>query len=208
MTAVRSFLYILLIALANNFDNIGVRIAYSIRGIKIATLINVWISVITFIISYFAAFSGSAISGVVSKRLSSFIAMLLLAAIGLWMILEPRIKERRNRAAKQDEQDDKSICGVLVRPENADMDNSRHIDFKEATILGIALSINNVGGGVSAGIIGLNPFWVGLLSAVLSFVALWAGNYVAEFFTRWHIADKATVIAGILLIVIGIEQIM
>ena len=88
------------------------------------------------------------------------------------------------------------------------MDNSKHIDFREATFLGIALSINNVGGGVSAGIIGLNSFWVGFLSAVLSFLALWAGNYVAEAFVRWHISQKASVVAGLLLIGIGIEQIM
>jgi putative sporulation protein YtaF len=88
------------------------------------------------------------------------------------------------------------------------MDDSKHIDFREATLLGIALSINNVGGGVSAGMIGLNSFWVGFLSAVLSFIALWAGNYVAVFFIKWNISKKATVVAGLLLIAVGIEQIM
>jgi len=56
------FIYTLFIALANNVDNISVRIAYSIRGIK--------------------------------------------------------------------------------KPETADVDNSKDIDFKEATLLGIALSNN------------------------------------------------------------------
>jgi putative sporulation protein YtaF len=102
----------------------------------------------------------------------------------------------------------KGICHILLKPENADIDNSKHIDFREATLLGIALSINNVGGGVSAGMIGLNPFWVGLLSAVLSFFILWAGNYMAEFFIKWNLSNKATIAAGILLIAIGIEQII
>lgn len=88
------------------------------------------------------------------------------------------------------------------------MDNSKHIDFKEATLLGIALSINKVGGGLSAGMIGLNSFWVGFLSAVLSFLALWSGNFIAELFIKWKISNKATVVAGILLIVTGIEQII
>jgi len=77
------FLCIFFIALTNNFDNIGVRIACSIRGIRISTLINLWISVITFVISFFAAFSGTLISGLISRELSSLIAMLLLSAIGL-----------------------------------------------------------------------------------------------------------------------------
>ncbi len=202
------FLYIFFIALTNNFDNIGVRIAYSIRGIKISTLINLWISVITFIISFFAAISGTIISGFISKELSSVIAMLLLTAIGLWMIFEPYLKKDADCTEEAIRQKKKNACHVLLNPQNADMDDSKHIDFKEATLLGIALSINNVGGGVSAGMIGLNSFWVGFLSAVLSFIALWAGNYVSEFFIKWNISKKATVIAGLLLIVVGIEQII
>ena len=202
------FIYTFFIALTNNFDNIGVRIAYSIRGIRITTLINLWISVITFVISFFAAFSGTIISGVISKQLSSLIAMLLLTAIGLWMILESYLKKNNDCTDESVRENKKSACHVLLHPKDADMDNSKHIDFKEATFLGIALSINNVGGGVSAGIIGLNSFWVGFLSAVLSFLALWAGNYVAEFFIKWNISQKASVVAGLLLIAIGIEQII
>jgi putative sporulation protein YtaF len=202
------FFYIFFIALTNNFDNIGVRIAYSIRGIKISTLINLWISVITFVISFFAAYFGTIISGFISKELSSLIAMLLLTAIGLWMIFEPYLKKVDDCVDEPIKRKKNSVGHILLNPQNADMDNSKHIDFREATLLGIALSINNVGGGVSAGMIGLNSFWVGFLSAVLSFIALWAGNYVAAFFIKWNISKKATVVAGLLLIAVGIEQII
>jgi putative sporulation protein YtaF len=200
--------YTFLIALSNNFDNIGVRIAYSIRGIKISVLINLWISVITFFISGFAAYSGTLISGYLSKQMSSIIAMLLLAAIGLWMIIEQYRKKPDNSVEEPDEESAKNVLNILTNPEEADMDKSKHIDFKEATVLGIALSINNVGGGLSAGIIGLNSFWIGLLSAVISFIALWSGNYIAEYFIKWKISDKATVAAGIMLIAIGIGQVL
>jgi putative sporulation protein YtaF len=200
------FVYAFLIALTNNFDNIGARIAYSIRGIRISTLINLWISVITFVISFGAASSGKILSGSLGKQLSSIIAMLLLAAIGSWMILEPYVQRWRNQKGSSD--NSQNIGDILLNPENADVDNSKHIDFKEATVLGIALSLNNIGGGLSAGMLGLDAFLVGFLSAVLSFVALWAGNYISAFFIRLNIADKATVAAGVILIAIGIEQIM
>jgi len=45
------FIYTIFIALANNLDNISVRIAYSIRGVKISILKKLWISIITFFIS-------------------------------------------------------------------------------------------------------------------------------------------------------------
>jgi putative Mn2+ efflux pump MntP len=54
--------------------------------------------------------------------------------------------------------------------------------------------------------IGLNSLLVGSLSAALSFLALWAGNYFAEFFIKRNLTDKATVVGGIALIGIGIEQ--
>jgi putative sporulation protein YtaF len=200
------FLHIFIIALTNNLDNIGVRIAYTIRGVKISTVINVWISVITFVISYFAAYSGTVMSEYLGKQTSSVLTMILLSGIGSYMIYRQYLKRMCQGGFGQDNK--KGICHILLKPENADMDNSKHIDFKEATLLGIALSINNVGGGVSAGMIGLNPFWVGLLSAVLSFLILWAGNYMAEFFIKWNLSNKATIAAGILLIAIGIEQII
>ncbi len=202
----QSFIYAFLIALTNNFDNIGARIAYSIRGIKITTLINLWISVITFVISFLAAFSGKTISGALGRQFSSIMAMALLTAIGSWMILEPYVKKWRSE--NRFRENSQNISDILLNPEHADMDNSKHIDFKEATLLGIALSLNNVGGGLSAGMLGLDSFLVGFLSAVLSFVALWAGNYVSSFFIKLNIADKATVAAGLLLIAIGIEQIL
>ena len=201
--------YTFLIALTNNFDNIGVRIAYSMRGVKISALINLWIAVITFVISFLAASSGTIVSGFLSKQASSLIAMVLLTSIGVYMIGEQYMKKTEDKApCIPVREPEKELCRVLLNPEHADMDGSKHIDFREATILGIALSINNVGGGLSAGMIGLDSFLVGLLSALISFIALWAGNYVSDFFIRGNMHKKATVIAGLLLIAIGIEQIM
>lgn len=203
-----NFLFTFFIAFTNNLDNIGVRIAYSIRGITITPLINGWISVITFIISFFSAYSGAILSEFLSRQLCSIIAMLLLSTIGLWMIFEPYIR-KNDLLHKEPAQGDKnSILHILLNPVKADMDNSKHIDFREATLLGVGLSINNIGGAISAGMIGLDSFWVGFLSAVLSFIALWAGNYIAVLFLKWKITHKATVAAGILLIAIGIEQVI
>lgn len=205
-------LYTVFIALTNNFDNFGVRVAYSMRGIKISTPINIWISVITFIISAFAAYSGTIISGIFNKETTATISMLILTAVGSWMIFEQYIKGSNDSIEDTDQKSSlekkTGIMDIFSKPEDADMDKSKHIDFKEATLLGIALSINNIGGGLSAGMIGLNSFMVGLLSAVISFLALWAGNYIAAFFIKWNLDRKATFAAGIVLIAIGIGQII
>jgi putative sporulation protein YtaF len=206
------FGYTILIALSNNVDNITARIAYSIKGIRISIPVNIYISIITFIISGGAAYSGTTITGILSKNVTSIIAMLLLIAIGLWMIIEPFIKREKNDSHHNiHESGEKKTAGILQvmsNPEKADMDKSMNIDFKEATVLGIALSINNIGGGLSAGMIGINALMMGFLSAVINFIALWAGNYIAEFFMKWNLHRKAAFAAGIILIAIGIGQVI
>jgi putative sporulation protein YtaF len=202
---VQDLLYAFLIALTNNVDNLGARIAYSIQGTKVSTPVNIWISIITFIISFGAALLGTAVIGSLGAKAASVIAMTLLAGLGSLMILQAG--KQTSYLEEPQEQDRKSLWSVLLKPQHADVDASKHIDFKEGTVLGVALSVNNIGGGLSAGIIGVPPFLVGFLSAVLSFVALWAGNYLAEFFVKRGIARKAAVIGGVLLIIIGIKQV-
>jgi putative sporulation protein YtaF len=196
-------LYSVLIALANNVDNIGVRIAYCIRGIKLGILQNLWIAVITFLISTLAAILGSVVSGAIGENLCKILSMILLVCIGIWFAAEPFIKKSK----KVDEKHVDSILDVLKNPEESDMDNSKSIDFKEATLLGISLSINNVGGSLSGGMIGLNAILIGVLSAFVSFVALFAGNYLTDVFVKLKLGSKASIISGIILILIGIKQI-
>ncbi|WP_411680793.1 manganese efflux pump [Clostridium thailandense] len=199
------FFYVFLIALANNVDNIGVRIAYSIRGIKIDISKNLWISIITFIISSLSALSGTFIASILSKRIGAILSMLILTTIGFWIILEPfsKVKKTKNDTVKNKN----LICNILENPESADIDDSKDIDFREATFLAIALSINNIGGSLSAGIIGLNSYFIGAFSAALSFIALWSGNYLAIFLNRYNIGNKAIIISGVILIIIGIKQV-
>ncbi len=96
---------------------------------------------------------------------------------------------------------------VLKKPHHADVDESKHIDFLEGTVLGLALSINNIGGGVTAGVLGVAPLLVGSLSAAISFAALVAGNHAADFFIRKHISDKAAIFGGVAMIAIGVRQV-
>lgn len=198
---------LLLICLTNNVDNAAARIAYSVRGIRVSLPINAWITIVTFVITFSATFSGTIITEFLSKRFSSIVAMVILTAIGLWMIVEQYVKKSDEPGDAQGDEK-KSVLDIMRKPEDADMDRSMHIDFKEATFLGVALSINNVGGGVSAGMIGLSPFWVGFLSAMISFLIFWGGNYIAEAFVRWNLSHRATVAAGLILIAIGIEQVL
>jgi putative sporulation protein YtaF len=193
-----------LIALANNLDIISVRIAYSIRGIRIPIVKNLWISGITFCISCLAALAGGGLSGVFNKRITSVISMVILTVIGVLIIREQYGKKDDDKGKHQE----KGILNILRKPEIADMDNSKEIDFKEATLLGIALSLDNIGGGFTVGMMGFNVFFMGIISAVISFLSLWTGNYISDFLNKVGLGKKAAVFSGIVIIAIGIKQIL
>lgn len=190
------------IALANNVDNLGVRIAYSIRGIKISVAINLWIAVITFVISSAAALLGSAAAEFLGTTVAPVTAMVLLVALGIWMLIEPW-RERRQSVYSAN-----SAAHFSRHPEKPKSNLREPVGLKEGTILGIALSINNIGGGISAGILGINPYLVGALSAAVSFLALWGGNHFAVFFARWRMANNAGLLGGLLLIGLGVKQVV
>src|SRR5271165_4222011 len=84
------FLYAVLIALANNVDNLGARIAYSLQGTRVSVFVNLWISIITFVISFAAASLGAAAMGRLGAQPASVVAMAFLVAMGSWMILQAR----------------------------------------------------------------------------------------------------------------------
>lgn len=195
------YLYLLLISLVNNLDTVGVRVAYSVKGIRIPLNTNLWITVIAFLFSAVAAQSGSGLANLLPEKVVRFISMLLLVIIGLWLILEPYFSQGRKT-----KKNSTHVLAILADPSKADQDGSKEIDFKEATFLGIALSLNNIGGGITAGVLGFSWLAVGFLSAMLSFVVLQVGNKLTYFLEKRKLANKAPLLAGFLLIFIGIRQ--
>jgi putative sporulation protein YtaF len=200
----QNLLYLLVIAFTNNIDNLGARIAYSVKGVKVRAAINLWISLITFVISSAAAFLGAAARGSSGATFGPVIAMMLLTGLGLFMIAEALggvpTGERPSAANSAND----SPAALDLRTPLAVPD----IRFKEGTVLGVALSINNIGGGLSAGMIGLNPFLLGFLSAGVSFIAFLVGNYTAEWFIRRGVTRNAAILGGALMIAMGVRQIV
>ncbi len=197
------YLYILLISLVNNLDTIGVRVAYSVKGIRIPLYTNLWITAIAFLFSAIAAVFGNQLANLLPERVVKIISMLLLGIIGLWLIIEPHCVGK-----KKVREDDGHVLAILADPSKADRDGSKEIDFMEATFLGIALSLNNIGGGVTAGVLGFSWFMVAILSAAFSFLVLQVGNELTCYLEQKKLEGKVPFMAGLLLILIAIKQIL
>jgi putative sporulation protein YtaF len=191
-----------LIAFTNSIDNLGAWIAFDSKGIKVTAPIHLWLSFLTFAVSTASCFAGLWARGVLDGSVCAWISMAILTAMGVWFLLEP-VLSRRLRTVKSN-----SLIHILENPEDADINKSKDIDFREATLLGLALSLNNAGGCLSAGMLGLNPWLTGALSALFSFGALWVGRLISAFLRRVGLERKASLLSGALLILLGIRQVL
>jgi putative sporulation protein YtaF len=205
----------LLLSLSSNLDNVGVGVAYGIRKIRVPFSSNLVIALITGTGTLAAMLAGQTIGRFLQPRIASLAGASLLIGLGAWVVFqESHAAPRREAGAAVQTTRDIGDVGLLSRvstildnPFSADQDFSRHIDRREALLLGFALSLNNVVNGIAAGIAGLDPMLVTVLVCIFSVVTLWAGMSAGYRFGS-RVAGRSTgVVSGLLLIFIGIYQV-
>lgn len=201
-------------AISSSIDNLGVGMSYGIRDIRINWLSNLVIAMICFLFSEGGILFGNWLSDVIPGVLPDVIAAFILFAVGLRIILLalPRNKHGSRLAAgvRSMKAPRGKFAAILENPEMADMDHSQEIGFGEAILLGIVLSANALTNGLSAGLIGLSPLAISLVSAAGSFIAVWAGVYLGHKVVDFRIGSFTlgqfgTILSGIILLLIAVH---
>ncbi|MEK3869215.1 manganese efflux pump [Paenibacillus sp. FSL M7-0831] len=137
-------------------------------------------------------------------QICNIIGMIMLVAIGLWVMLQPMLEQKKPRPTTPSG----SIQEILKNPEAADVDPFKTVDFKESVILGIALSINNLAGGFDAGITSINIWETSLFSGLFSLICIGLCSMASRKIAGERLGKSASWIAGILLIAIGVHQVI
>ncbi|MGO0121856.1 manganese efflux pump [Desulfothermobacter acidiphilus] len=156
------FLPAFLLALSSNLDNVGVGISYGIRRIGIPFSSNLIIALVSTAGTVVSMCLGSEVARYVPVLLANLIGSGILVAVGVWVIREswrevggvdedsPALADPPAKANKLLEWRIRSL-GLLVQilrePSLADQDDSRRIEGREALLLALALTINNLAGG-------------------------------------------------------------
>lgn len=201
----------ILIALAANLDNLGVGIAYGVLKIKISHLSNLIIALISFMATWLSAKVGEALSLYLSPQISGFVGAVLLCGVGVWVIAQPIYTAYKMNQPFIDVQifNTRIYMGpteILRYPERIDLDNSRDIGYWEAILLGFALSINALAGGLYAGTTGISSLFQATLVGIVSFLTIGMGGILGEKYAAEQLGKYATIVSGTLLILIGIHQ--
>jgi putative Mn2+ efflux pump MntP len=102
----------------------------------------------------------------------------------------------------------KDLGTILDDPFKADYDYSGSIEVREAMVLALALTLNNLSCGFAAGLIGLNIYLMVGLSFFVSLLFFYAGIKVGLLVIAPWLGDKGDLAAGIILILLGIYELL
>lgn len=195
---------ILLFALSANLDNFTVAITYGMRRIRIGCLANLLIAGVSGGGTWLCMSIGAGIGQFLPHTLASMVGSLLLIGIGLWSIKTALFPKSAAPAHKSGFH----LGDLLDSPEKADADASGRIDLKEATVLALALTINNAGLGLGVSIAGINILLTTLCTAFFSLLGIFIGCWIGKNWASRILGRFAPLIAGIVVTALGICELL
>lgn len=203
------------ISISSNIDNIGVGLAYGIRGVRIPFISNILIATITGIGTFISMAAGNRIGNFFGGGSSNIISGLLLIIIGFVSFLQRSEGFYNRKFARwvmssnvvQNIGIFRKFVGVIDNPLLADHDESGHIDIFESIILALTLAVNNIANGIAAGLAGLSIYITTFLVIFFSVVSIWMGVGAGIKCRAFWISKNAAKISGIILVCIGLSEI-
>jgi putative Mn2+ efflux pump MntP len=180
----------LLIAAVSNLDNLAVAVAFGMRDRAISMIPNLIVAAATMVGTASAITLGHALSRLMPPATASLLGSSVIIGIGAATILAAL------RTIRDPDSPLRAEPTRGINPENP-------ISRREALALAVALSLNNVGSGVGAGVAGIPPLTTTLLAGALSLLCIAGGSHAGTSARRLLAAGHALLLAGLILLAVG-----
>lgn len=205
----------ILLAVSLSMDALGIGISYGLRGIKVSNLPKFIISFISLIFTAIAIEIGNIIVIFLPDYLAKLIGSAMLMILGLLIIIksvkkEKKIDDKNNQINKKNWYFNIKSLGVAIKitriPVSCDVEKSANIGIKESIYMGVALSIDSFGAGISSAVSGINNFFVPIMVGMCQFIFLSLGILGGKKLTSFKKIDSKVFIifSGILLVILAI----
>lgn len=210
---------ILLIAISLSLDAFGAGITYGMRKIRIPLTSKLIICFMSVLYSGIALIAGKAVHGLLPPAAASVTGAIILAAMGVYIILQAFLKKEESVKEKTSTEKRKLIeiavksLGITIQvirnPDSGDIDRSGVIDTREALLLGFALSVDAIGVGIGSALAGIGSLLIPLTAGVFQMLLLHAGTRIGKRLGESSGLNKKmiSVVPGILLITLAIIRI-
>lgn len=198
-----------MLAVAVSIDSFSVGFTYGLRKLKLPFHSFIIIAICSAVFFLLAMSIGKVIQMFVAPSAAEKLGGIILMLIGIWMLCQNVYVRRKKRKTDQTlfHLEIKSlgiVIQVLEKPAVADFDKSGAITGIEALVLGIALSLDAVGAGVSAALLGYSPLFMSLTVATMSSLFVFSGIKTGTLFSKLHWVKKFSFVPGCLLMLVGI----
>lgn len=205
---------VLLLGIGANLDNLGVGISYGMRGIKVRWQANAVIAGIALVATGLATAAGNEAAALLPLVAAKRVGAAILLLVGLWIGLEAWLEHLSPSADGAPQRLLRvPVLGapgvwieILRDPQKADVDRSGAIDLREAALLGIALSLNNVGTGLGGGLGHYPVLATALVTAVGSWVTVSGGAWLGRRSSVRWLGEGASYAATFVLVVLAIIE--
>jgi putative sporulation protein YtaF len=200
------------LAFAVSLDSFGVGLTYGIRNIRIPVRSIVVITLCSAAMIVISMQLGLGIMSFLPPSVEKMLGPIILIFVGCWVLWQMLSKQDKEELLQDQEKtmlklEIRSlglVVHILKKPTAADVDGSGFISPLEATLLGLALSIDAFGAGIGAAMVGFSPWITAILIAFMSGLFLAIGLKFGRFASHLNWIKNITYLPGCLLILIGL----
>lgn len=171
---------VFILALSVSLDAFILGISYGIRGTAVPWGSRLIIGGMSGLVMGLGIFAGRQMSRILSSGQMRWAGALLLMGMGIWYM----------------------ASSLLKKGEELDLDGSRHLDRKEALLLGLVLSVDGSAVGIGSAMLNMNGLLLILLVCVCQIGLLQAGLAAGR--KRQCTGLKMGTVSGLLFILIGL----
>lgn len=217
---------ILGLALAVSLDSFGAGTTYGLRKIRIPFLSTLIIAGCSGMSMFFSMKMGAQIADWLSPPIANGIGATILILLGSWTLFHYFCSGDEEEKEKEVTSDSHRMASViesriwtlelrklglviqiLKTPAVADMDASGSISPTEALLLGIALSLDSLGAGLGAALLGLEPWIIAITITIMCGLFLRLGMWTGFRFSQNRFRVLLSYLPGMILIIMGLLRI-
>lgn len=215
------FLHCILLAFCSTLDSFGIGITYGLKNTHILFSAKIILFLCCFLITLLSLFLGNCFLSIFPDYITNIIGSLILIFIGSFFIISSFKKEKTEEKKKKEKKVTPKVYQFFIRflgitvqiirnPNNSDFDHSNNIDWKEALFLGVALSLDTIGIGISSSTLNIHFLFFPICVSIFQFFFLSFGNFLGrKIQTISNIPENIwSILAGFLLIFIGFAKII
>ena len=180
----------LLFGISASLDALLIGISYGIRSVRIHLWQNLLVSGITLAGTCLSVGFGGWLAPRLPHMASRYAGSMVLMLLGIWYVVKWMVK----------------MLAHTREVTQAAADPILRLSFPEVLGLGVSLSLNNIGIGLSASIAGLALIPAAIATLVCSLLFLFAGNRLGRSRLLQFFGAAADPVSGVLLILLALLQ--